>query len=144
MTKPRFNGLEEERMSALERICPNCGTPNSAERTHCVRCNTNLVTLAARGQTNLPARLDKAQATALALGVTALIARAGFNLLTREILPRVINGSAMKRASSLRKQPASDDRPDYIIRGWRGWTINRGGEHSSGSEQFEWRIKRSK
>ncbi len=129
-------------MSALERICPNCGMANSSERTFCARCNTNLMTLSSRGQANLPARLNNAQATALALGVTALVARVGFNLLTREILPRIFNGSVLKKASSAKVQPISDDQPDYIIRGWRGWSIHRGGEHSSGSEQFEWRIKK--
>ncbi len=127
-------------MSTVERICPNCGAINSANRTYCVRCNTNLITLSAREQTNLPARFDKVQAAGLALGVSALIARVGINLLTREILPRLAKRSVVKGASPAKGQPMAADQPDYIIRGWRAWSVHRGEEHSTGSEQFEWRI----
>ena len=131
-------------MSTLERICPNCGTANSADRTHCILCNTNQISLADPGQAKLPARFDNPRAVGLVLGVSAVVARVGLNLLTREILPRLAKGLISKPASSVTKQPASDDRPDYIVRGWSAWSVHQNGEHSSGSEQFEWRIKRNK
>ncbi len=130
-------------MSALERICPNCGATNAAERTNCVRCNTNLITLSARGRSNLPARLDNKQVAVFVLGASALIARVGVNLLARAILPRLLRGAALKRTSPAGEQPVSVNRPDYVVRGWRAWSVQRGEERSSGSEQFEWRIKKS-
>lgn len=129
-------------MSALERICPQCGTTNSADRTHCVRCNTNLITLSARGQSSLPARLENPQAAVFVLGASALIARIGLNLLARAVLPRLVRGVSLKRTPPARKEPSSVEQPDYIVRGWRSWRIQRGEDRSSGSEQFEWRIKK--
>lgn len=129
-------------MATVERICPNCGTSNPQERGHCVRCGTDLIQLPERRASRLPARVEGAGAAALVLGATALVARAGLELLARQLLTRV-------RRATLAKTPptfstlSSEARPDYVVRGWRAWSIHYGDKNTSGSEQFEWHIKRT-
>jgi hypothetical protein len=117
---------------------------NSAAQTYCVRCDTNLITLALQKKSNVPARLETARTTALVVGITALTVRVGLNLLAREILPRVQSGAAAMKRPSRTQQTLTGEPPDYIVRGWRSWLIHRSGEHTSGSEKFEWRIKRNR
>src|SRR5512142_1956281 len=104
-------------MATLERICPNCGATNSADRTRCVGCDTNLIALPARRQTNLPMPLDNARAAGLVLGISAVVARAAIGLLTREVLPRLIRRPAQKRTALARERMEPDDQHDYVIRG---------------------------
>lgn len=47
------------------------------------------------------------------------------------------------RTTRKRANMSTEESPDLIVRGWRAWSIQRGAEHSSGSEQFEWRIKKT-
>ncbi len=130
-------------MTQVERICPNCGTSNPAERTNCLRCGMDLVWLPATRPPTMPARADQARAAALVIGATALIARASLELLVRGILPRLMNGRVKPSSSSL-KQRRAGDQPDYIVRGWRAWSVHWDDQHSAGSEQFEWRINRTR
>ncbi len=114
-----------------------------------------LTNLPVPGQSQVPARSQKAEVAALALSATALIARAGFRLLVRQVLPRMrgqhIKPSSMiidqepRRANVERQEsrwPDKDESPDYIIRGWRAWSVRQNDEQSSGSESFEWRVSR--
>lgn len=48
-----------------------------------------------------------------------------------------------KPKASVVERNKGDERPDFIVRGWRAWSWRAGTDHSSGSEQFEWRIKRN-
>jgi zinc-ribbon domain len=136
-------GGEDKNMAEIERICPNCGTNNPSGRTRCTRCGTNLTSLPARRESNLPARLESASAAALVLSASAFLARAGLKLLAREVLPRMAKGLATKPASKQIVKQAAAEEPDYVIRGWRTWSVRRGDERTSGSEQFEWRINRA-
>jgi hypothetical protein len=129
-------------MEKIERICPKCGTANTYSRAQCQRCGVSLTNLPASQGASVPARIEGASAAALVIAASALIARTGFKLLARELLPRVAKGLARKPASTeIIDQPA-DEHNDYVIRGWRTWSIRRGSDRSSGSEQFEWRINR--
>jgi hypothetical protein len=104
--------------------------------------------LPVKSQSNLPVQWEGAGAAALVLSATALVARAGLKLLARGIMSQVTKGLARKRASSLvERKPQvaprqAEEQPDYVVWGWRSWSIRRGQDQSSGSEQFEWRIKR--
>ncbi len=114
-----------------------------------------LTNLPVPGQSQVPARSQKAEVAALALSATALIARAGFRLLVRQVLPRM-RGKQTKPSSMIIDQeprradverqesrwPDKDESPDYIIRGWRAWSVRQNDDQSSGSESFEWRISR--
>ncbi len=142
-------------MATIERICPNCGTSNKSDRTRCTKCGTSLTNLPVPSSSQVPARNQKAELAGLALSATALIARAGFRLLVNQVLPRM-RGENKKpssmiidhepRQSDIEQQksrwPEQDDSPDYIIRGWRAWSVRQNDDQSSGSESFEWRISR--
>ncbi len=133
-------------MSKIERICPNCGTSNPSDRARCARCGTNLTTLPARRPNNLPIHIDKVSAAALVLGASAFIARQGLRLFARQVLPRVVKGltpkSAPKPTPKREIEPPVQEQPDYILRGWRTWSVRRGDEEAHGTEHFEWRINR--
>lgn len=131
-------------MASVERICPNCGTSNPQERVHCVRCSTNLIQLPERRASRLPARVEGAGAAALVLGATALVARAGLELLARQLFTRVRRATLAKTAPSATINRSSEAPPDYVVRGWRAWSIHYGDKNTSGSEQFEWHIKRTR
>ncbi len=130
-------------MTQIERICPNCGTSNPSDQTYCVQCGLDLIHLPAPRRTTLPARIDQARAAALVLGASMLIARAGLQLIVRGLVPRLANGLTKPSGSPIEKKQG-DDQPDWIVRGWRAWSIHSGDNHSTGSEQFEWRIKRTR
>lgn len=127
-------------MAQIERICPNCGTSNPADRARCVHCGLDLLYLPARREPRLPARLGNAGAAALLLGASALVAREGFKLLARSLLTRLAPVSR-RQVSPTNATPVPDEPPDYIIRGWTAWNIRNGKEQSSGSQRFEWHIK---
>ncbi len=129
-------------MEKIERICPNCGTSNAYERTRCVRCGSSLTTLPASRPSNLPTRIEGASAAALVLAASAFIARVGWRLFAREVLPRAIRGLTQKPTSEQVVDQSREEPPAYVIRGWRAWSMHRGGDRSSGAEQFEWRIHR--
>jgi hypothetical protein len=129
-------------MEKIERVCPNCGTANPYERANCQRCGVALANLPASRGTGVPARIEGASTAALVLAASAFIARTGFKLFAREILPRIAKGLAPKPASKEIVDQSPGDQPDYVIRGWRAWSMHHGTDHSSGSEQFEWRINR--
>ncbi len=141
-------------MATIERVCPNCGTSNSSQRARCSKCGTPLTNLPVRGQSQVPARSQKVELAGLALSAGALIARAGFRLFVKQVLPRMRQrrrASTMtvdqepRRADVERQQsgwPEKDDSPDYVIRGWRAWSVRRNDDESSGSESFEWRVSR--
>jgi hypothetical protein len=129
-------------MEKIERVCPNCNTGNPYERAQCQRCGASLTNLPASRQSGLPARIEGASAVALVLGASALIARTGFKLLMSQVLPRVASSLARKPASQQIIDQSHEEQPDYVIRGWRAWSVRRGSEHSTGSEHFEWRINR--
>jgi hypothetical protein len=129
-------------MEKIERVCPNCHTANPYERARCQRCGASLTNLPAPRQAGLPARIEGAGAAALVLGASALIARTGLRIIVREVMPRVASSLARKPAAREIIDQRRDEQPDYVIRGWRAWSVRRGPEHSSGSEHFEWRINR--
>ncbi len=137
-------------MSKIERICPNCGATNASDRARCVRCGTNLTTLPAKRGASLPARAERVSATALVLGASALIARVGWSLVARQVLPRLVKGLTSRAAPrQVVKQPSEkqvnhppEEQADYVIRGWRTWSVRRGDEQAQGSEHFEWKITR--
>ncbi len=129
-------------MEKIERICPNCGMSNAADRARCTRCGTNLTTLPAARSSNLPSRIEGAGAAAVILGATLYIARTGLSLLAREVLPRMAKSLAYKPASKQIVEQPAEEQPDYVIRGWRSWSYRRGAERASGSESFEWRVNR--
>ena len=130
-------------MATVERICPNCGTSNSQEQVHCVRCGTNLIRLPAERASQLPARLEGAGVAAIVLGATAIIARAGLEVLALQLLARVSRSTLAKAPPSAAANRSQQIQPDYVVRGWRAWSIRDGERNTSGSEQFEWRIKRT-
>ncbi len=130
-------------MAQVERICPNCGKSNLSNQTHCVQCGIDLIHLSAPRQAGVAARADQARAAALLVGASMLIARAGLHLIARGILPRLAGGLVRSKNNPLGQRPG-DDQPDWILHGWRAWSIHSGDAHSNGSEQFEWRIKRTK
>ncbi len=137
-------------MTTVERICPNCGTANPTEQVNCLRCGTNLIHLPASRETRLPARIEGAGAAALVLGATALVARAGLQLLARRLFAHFSQTRpAGTRPVMIRTNPqapsesVAEEQPDYIVRGRRSWTIQYGGEKSGGSEEFEYRVKRT-
>jgi hypothetical protein len=129
-------------MEKIERVCPKCGTGNPYDRSSCVRCGSSLTNLPAQRLSNVPAQIEGASAAALVLAASAFIARTGLKLLARGILPRVASVLTHKPASSQIVDQTTEEPPDYVIRGWRAWSVHRGSDHSSGSEQFEWRINR--
>ncbi len=142
-------------MATIERVCPNCGTSNSSQRARCSKCGTTLTNLPARGQSQVPARGQKAEIAGLALSAGALIARAGFRLFVRQVLPRMRGRNQKPSAMTIDQEPRrndverpqsgwpeKDDSPDYVIRGWRAWSVRRNEDESSGSESFEWRVSR--
>jgi hypothetical protein len=129
-------------MEKIERVCPNCGTGNPYERAQCQHCGTSLTTLPVSQQSGVPARIEAASAAALVLAASAFIARVGFKVLVRGILPRVAKGLAQKPASSQVIDQSTGEQPEYVMRGWRVWSVRRGTDQSSGSERFEWRINR--
>ncbi len=130
-------------MAQIERICSNCGKSNPPDQTHCVQCGIDLIHLPAPRQATVPTRMDQARAAALVVGASMLIARAGLQLIARGILPRLAGGLVRPSGNPL-DQKQGDGQPDWIVRGWRVWSIHSGDAHSSGSEQFEWRIKRTR
>ncbi len=130
-------------MGQVERICTNCGTSNPSERTHCVQCGIDLIHLPAPRHTAVPARVDQAQVAALVIGASALVLRAGLELFARGVLPRLLDGRVKPSRSAVADRPAGDP-PDWIVHGWRAWSIHSGETDSTGSEQFEWRIKRTR
>ncbi len=141
-------------MMQVERICPKCGTSNPTDRARCRKCGQPLTQLPARRGETLPERIERAGIGGLVLSATALIARAGLRLLVNEVLPRVAESLKQSATASrpdqprtvdgdkTRREPAIDDEPDYMIRGWRTWSIRHGSDQSSGSENFEWKIHR--
>ncbi len=137
-------------MTTVERICPNCGTANPTEQVNCLHCGTNLIYLPASRETRLPARIEGAGTAALVLGATALVARAGLQLLARRLIAHFSQGtSAGTKPIIIRSKPqtpsdsAPQEQPDYIVRGRRSWTIHYGGQKTGGSEEFEYRVKRT-
>lgn len=90
---------------------------------------------------NLPARIEGVSAAALVLAASAFVARTGFRLLVRRILPRLAKELVNKSASSQAISQDPVEQPDYVIRGWRAWSVHHGTEHASGAEHLEWRIK---
>lgn len=130
-------------MAQVERICAICGASNASDRTHCIQCGTDLIHLPAPRRTAVPVRIDQAQAAALVIGASALILRAGLQLFARGILPRLVNGWVKPSRSAIEERRVEDP-PDWIVHGWRAWSIHSGDKHSTGSEQFEWRIKRTR
>ncbi len=142
-------------MAKVERICPNCGTSNASDRERCRKCGTGLFT-PARRQDNVPARSEGGRTAALVLSAGAIIARVGLRLLVRQVLPRIADRLTEKpsrmtidhqpRRASVEnappRQPVQEDEPDYVIRGWRAWSVRQNDDHSSGSETFEWRVSR--
>jgi hypothetical protein len=50
----------------------------------------------------------------------------------------------VKPSRSAIEERRAEDQPDWIVHGWRAWSIHSGDTHSTGSEQFEWRIKRTR
>ncbi len=130
-------------MAQIERICSNCGTSNPSDQTYCAQCGVDLIHLPAPRQTTMPARMNQAQAAALVVGASLLIARAGLQLIAQGLAPRLANG-LIKRSRSSIEQTRQGDQPEWIVRGWRAWSIHSGDAHSTGSEQFEWRIKRTR
>jgi hypothetical protein len=131
-------------MKQIERICPNCGASNDYDRARCSRCGTQLSTLPAPRQAGLPSKVEGASTAALVLGASAFLARTGYRLFRREILPRVIKGLKPKPASEQVIEPAGDDEPDYTVRGWRVWSTRHNDQEASGSEQFEWKIRKTR
>lgn len=144
-------------MATIERICPKCGTSNPSDRSRCKKCGTNLTNLPVPRKDSLPARVERTGGAALVLSAGALVARVGFQLFKDQILPwlaqelakrpTVIDAEPKQPRRELeriepRRKPIADDQPDYVIRGWRAWSVRRGDEHASGSENFEWRISR--
>ncbi len=129
-------------MEKIERICPNCGTSNSATRARCSKCGTQLINLPASRANNVPSRIEGAGAAALVLSATAFLARTGWRLLAREVLPRVAKELTPKPASQQIVEPQTEEQPDYVIRGWRVWSSRHGNDPESGSEHFEWRVNR--
>lgn len=131
-------------MTTVERICPSCGTSNSQDRVHCVRCGTNLIQLPERRASRLPARVEGAGAAALVLGATALVARAGLELLARQLFTRVRRATIANAPPTATSNRSPEAQPDYVVRGWRAWSIHYGDKNTSGSEKFEWHIKRTR
>ncbi len=129
-------------MATLERICPNCGTANPRERVNCIHCGTNLIQLPERRASRLPARVEGAGAAAMVLGATALVARAGLELLARQLFAGFRRATLAKAPPTTAANRSQEERPDYVVRGWRAWSIHYGDKKTSGSEQFEWHIKR--
>jgi hypothetical protein len=133
-------------MTQVQRVCPKCSLSNAYDRTNCQRCGMNLVNLPAVRGSNLPAPVRKISAEALVVGATAFIVRAGMKLLIHQVLPRATR-ALTKRAEPrpIETKPSEPGpEPDYVIRGWRAWSVRRGEEHSSGSEKFEWQINKKK
>lgn len=151
-------------MENLQRVCSKCGAANDMSRTQCARCGNRLVDLpASRGEKSLmrPGALD---ARALAVGAGVLIARAGWGLFRRVLLPRawqvvsetMAAGARANRqpaaaqrpedSKALTKAPQADpipaDEPDVVIKSWRVWAVKRGSTQYSGSETAEWRLKK--
>lgn len=142
-------------MATVQRICPNCGASNDSSRARCSKCGTSLTNLPVPGQSQVPARSQKVEVAGLVLSATAIIARVGLRLLARQVLPRLRGQHARPSAMTIdhaprqadvgprdSRSPAQDDSPDYVIRGWRAWSVRRNEDQSSGSESFEWRISR--
>ncbi len=129
-------------MEKIERICPNCGTSNPSTRPRCSQCGTQLINLPAARGNDLPSRVEGAGAAALVLSATAFLARAGFRLFVREVLPRVAKELMPKPASKQIVEQPTEEQPEYMIRGWRVWSYRRGDEQASGSEHVEWRVNR--
>ncbi len=137
-------------MNQTERICPNCGASNSYDRARCARCGTNLTTLPARQAPRLPTRWTGPGTTALVAGALAFAGRTGLWLVRNHVLPRVAKSitrpptAKAKAEPSNKPEPVREEEPDYTIRGWRVWSYRRGDDQASGSEQFEWKIKRTR
>ena len=74
----------------------------------------------------------------------ALVARAGLELLARQLFTRVRRATLAKTAPSATINRSSEAPPDYVVRGWRAWSIHYGDKNTNGSEQFEWHIKRTR
>lgn len=139
----QFDENSEVYMAQIERICTNCGTSNPSDRTHCLQCGMDLIHLPAPQQTTMPTRIDQARAAALIVGASALILRAGLQLFARGILPRLVDGWVKPSPSAIEERRA-EDQSDWIVKGWRAWSFHSGDTHSTGSERFEWRIKRTR
>lgn len=129
-------------MQEIERVCPNCGTTNPYDRAQCRHCGAALRNLPAKRQPDLPARFEGAGAAALVLAASTFIAKAGFKLLVRQVLPRIAKNLEPKPASKQTVDQSPEEHPGYVIRGWRAWHVRSGTNQSSGSEHFEWRINR--
>ncbi len=129
-------------MVQIERICPNCGTSNAADRAQCINCGLDLNRLPAQSQSNLPLPLEGAGVAALVMGATALIARAGLRLLARGVANRINRALIPRPNPTAVERKTTEEQPDYVVWGWRSWSVRQGEQHSSGSEQFEWRVKR--
>jgi hypothetical protein len=102
-------------------------------------------------ETRLPARIEDAGAAALVLGATALVARAGLQLLARRLFARFNQGMRDRtkpivigtKPGQDRPENAGQDQPEYVVRGRRSWIIRFGGQQTGGSEEFEYRVKRT-
>ncbi len=129
-------------MANVERICPRCGTTNPYDRERCHNCGTSLTRQLATRSPGQIARSPEARALAVAAGAAAVLARAGFKLLINQILPRAADKLRAKPPVTIDQSgnPAEPE-PDYVIRGWRTWSARRGSDESSGSENFEWKIR---
>ncbi len=137
-----FRMKERRMMAQIERICPGCGASNPSDRLHCVGCGIDLVGLPVLRQPLVPMRVDQATVAALAIGASLVILRTGLEMFARGVLPRLVSRWVGPASSSIEKR--SQARPDWIVHGWRAWSIHSGDTHSTGSERFEWRIKRTR
>lgn len=139
-------------MSQFERICPKCGTSNTYERSRCSKCGTNLTPLLAPPDQQAISPLSDMSARGLAFAATMFIARVGFRLLWRGVkfgaaqaMTRANTNSADAGRSPSKSTTTKDNSaPDFVIRGWRSWSVRDGEKKSSGSEKFEWQIHRKK
>jgi hypothetical protein len=139
-------------MSQFERVCPKCGTSNAYERSRCSKCGTNLTPLLAPPDQQAISPLTDMSARGLAFAATMFIARVGFRLLWRGVkfgaaqaMTRANNTAVEKDGPVTKATRAGDNNtPDFVIRGWRSWSVRDGEKKSSGSEKFEWQIHRKK
>lgn len=136
-------------MQNFERVCPHCGASNSYQNARCQNCGSNLNTL--QPAANNPNRsLVKSGGGALVIGATMFLARVGFQLALRGVragLERAAARATTPRESTPSRAAGTDNptnAPDreYVLRGWRAWSVDRQGERASGSEKFEWTIKK--
>lgn len=129
-------------MASVDRICANCGTVNPIANSRCSNCGTNLINLPARRDETRLSVLKSRGALAIAFGASALIARMGFRIVTRAIVPAIwqaITRAARPKAAD--PNAKHDDDADVVIRGWRAWSVRDDRKQSSGEERFEWKVK---